>query len=222
MGQEEKSVKHKIIIATINCIEKQGIHNVTNRSIAKEAGVNSAAINYYFGSKEKLIDETLNYALSNAMNDTMGIMNFKHENIYINVYALFLFVLLGMLRYPELMKAFFYEPFIGNGSSNGFFKRFCSLLDGFIQRLEPLIPEEGRQSLRLSIAQITASTSFIGLFPEMFKDFLGYDFKDIENVKKYMTHLLKQYARSLYISPDDSEESEKQIEQLVEYYFKNM
>jgi len=59
MVQDRESVKKRIIQATIICIEKDGIQSLTTRSVAKEAGVNNAAINYYFGSKDKLLEETL-------------------------------------------------------------------------------------------------------------------------------------------------------------------
>ncbi|MDP4095119.1 MAG: TetR family transcriptional regulator, partial [Bacillota bacterium] len=57
MNSEEKNAKERIILATIELIEKKGINSITTRGIASTANVNSAAINYYFGSKEKLLDE---------------------------------------------------------------------------------------------------------------------------------------------------------------------
>ncbi|MBN2983989.1 TetR/AcrR family transcriptional regulator [Cohnella algarum] len=40
-------------------IDSQGAENVTTRKIAEMAGTNSALVHYYFGSKEKLINEAL-------------------------------------------------------------------------------------------------------------------------------------------------------------------
>lgn len=44
-------VEIKIIEAAIECIEQFGLKGATNRRIAEKAGVNLAAINYYFRSK---------------------------------------------------------------------------------------------------------------------------------------------------------------------------
>ena len=51
--------RDRIIATTINIIGQEGIQNLTTRSIAKAAAVNIAAINYYFGSKDKLVELAL-------------------------------------------------------------------------------------------------------------------------------------------------------------------
>ena len=54
-----QSTKEKILHATIDAIVKNGIQNVTTRVIAQEAGVNNAALHYYFGTKEQLLEAFL-------------------------------------------------------------------------------------------------------------------------------------------------------------------
>jgi AcrR family transcriptional regulator len=51
----KSSVGAKIIDRTIYLIGKKGTTKVPVREIAREAGVNVAAINYYFDSKEKML-----------------------------------------------------------------------------------------------------------------------------------------------------------------------
>ena len=51
-----EDTKEKILKATECLIMKQGWHRVTIRMITAEAGVNLAAINYHFGSREALED----------------------------------------------------------------------------------------------------------------------------------------------------------------------
>lgn len=53
------TVEDKIINATVSCIEKYGIKKTTIRQIGKEAGVNSASINYYFRSKDILMQHVM-------------------------------------------------------------------------------------------------------------------------------------------------------------------
>jgi AcrR family transcriptional regulator len=45
------SAEEKIITAAVECIEKYGIKGTTIRQIAEQAGVNIAAVNYYFRSR---------------------------------------------------------------------------------------------------------------------------------------------------------------------------
>ena len=51
MSTEEQSIRERIFLATLTCIERDGLDSMTVRDIAKEANVNTAAINYYFGTK---------------------------------------------------------------------------------------------------------------------------------------------------------------------------
>jgi len=59
-------IKQKIILTAIGCIEKEGIQGVTIRKIADMSGVNVAAINYHFGSKEQLLNIVMNATLDES------------------------------------------------------------------------------------------------------------------------------------------------------------
>ena len=58
-----KKSKERIIEATLNIIQKQGIDEVSIRKIASSAKVNIASINYYYGSKENVINEVIQYLM---------------------------------------------------------------------------------------------------------------------------------------------------------------
>ena len=55
------STKDKIMNAVMSIISEEGIYEITTRKIAAKAGVNIAAINYHFGSKDALINAALRY-----------------------------------------------------------------------------------------------------------------------------------------------------------------
>lgn len=55
-----RDIRHdELIDATISAIHKRGYAAVTMAGIAAEAGASAASINYYFGSKEKLLEATM-------------------------------------------------------------------------------------------------------------------------------------------------------------------
>jgi hypothetical protein len=54
--KKDISKKGEIKEAALRLFIKLGYNAVTNRDIAKEAGVNHALVNYYYGSKEKLFE----------------------------------------------------------------------------------------------------------------------------------------------------------------------
>lgn len=63
MPPDQVETKDKILQATLDMIKKEGFENVTIRKIAAHSDTNIALINYYFGSKEKLISEAIKIML---------------------------------------------------------------------------------------------------------------------------------------------------------------
>lgn len=56
---KELSTKENILNAALRIIQQEGLEGVTLRKIASLANVNLALVNYYFGSKDKLVSEAL-------------------------------------------------------------------------------------------------------------------------------------------------------------------
>ncbi len=59
-----KDTKTKIICAAEKIFAEKGYHNTSLRDITSSAEVNIAAVNYHFGSKEKLFEELLKTRLN--------------------------------------------------------------------------------------------------------------------------------------------------------------
>ncbi len=55
----KEETREKILNVTRELLNKEGIGSLSVRKIASEAGVNVASINYYFGSKNKLLFECM-------------------------------------------------------------------------------------------------------------------------------------------------------------------
>lgn len=63
-SEKDLTTKGNILNSTLELIKTEGLENVTLRKIAALADVNLALINYYFGSKDKLINEALKVLLA--------------------------------------------------------------------------------------------------------------------------------------------------------------
>lgn len=184
----ELSVKQKIVLATIECIEKEGINAVTIRSIGKEAAVNSAAINYYFGSKEKLIEEAFDHIQKDFMMDYIEIIN-RDLELKVIIEELLLYMLQGTVRYPNIMRAVLYEPFINSDYNNVFITKIntlCEELYNKINRQEKKVNTENK----FAVIQLMASSLFLGMFPPTFKDFSAIDLRD----EKVLMDFVKKQA----------------------------
>ncbi|QIZ05587.1 TetR/AcrR family transcriptional regulator [Priestia megaterium] len=64
ISEKDMTTKGNILNSTLELIKTEGLENVTLRKIAALAEVNLALINYYFGSKDKLINEALKVLLA--------------------------------------------------------------------------------------------------------------------------------------------------------------
>jgi len=77
MSQVDKNsgeTKAKILQATLDLIKSEGFESVTVRKIAADSGTNVALVNYYFGSKDRLINEALSLFLS-SFHDTFDLLD---------------------------------------------------------------------------------------------------------------------------------------------------
>lgn len=63
--RELKSKEEKILDKALYLFGKNGTTNVPIRTIVREAGVNVSAINYYFGSKDRMIRHVKEFYLEN-------------------------------------------------------------------------------------------------------------------------------------------------------------
>jgi TetR/AcrR family transcriptional regulator, regulator of cefoperazone and chloramphenicol sensitivity len=108
MNETQPSVEDRIIEATIDSIEKYGISGATNRRIAEAARVNIAAINYYFRSKDVLIQRVMEITLKNAF-DLSDVLPMPGATAQERCAAIFSDILEGGVQYPNLSRAHFHS-----------------------------------------------------------------------------------------------------------------
>lgn len=69
----DQSTRQKLFEAAVQVFARKGYAQATVREICAEAGANVAAVNYYFGGKEKLYAEVLKAVFSDAHFDAAAI-----------------------------------------------------------------------------------------------------------------------------------------------------
>ena len=194
MSLDQEVIQEKIILATITCIEKEGIAGVTIRKIANEANVNSAAISYYFGSKDVLIDAALKQTLKEAFVTNLKEKLEQTGNNYKRAFRAFLVELLwGMHEYPGLTKAHFHEPLIHNNYRGLIIKKFTIFLDDLTEMAKEVLSEQKDEKMKIAIVQIISALMLPGLMPKLFYKFSGLDFSKSEDREKYVDELLGHY-----------------------------
>lgn len=138
-----KATREQIIAVTLTAIQKEGLSAITIRQIAERAGVNVAAVNYHFGSKDALINEVLveltaglRSAFVRIAEDDAAPRQRLHR--FLDEFSAVL------LRYPDV-----YRQAIGNG-----------LLGGDAQRQYlSFLRAEGLQTLKQLVRAETGETN---------------------------------------------------------------
>ncbi len=193
MSNEDASVQGKIIEATVECIEREGIQSVTIRKIAKLAGVNSAAINYYFRSKEKLVEEVMRRTVEHVFEDWREIINDESRSVRERLFLLFTDYMEGAVMYPGISKAHMWEPLI----NNNYDALFVKLLNGFFQNLVKKLSLELKRpvkELKLVVIHLFSAVTMPILMPDLYRDFYdGKTFKEAKVRRALIEHVLKLY-----------------------------
>jgi AcrR family transcriptional regulator len=183
MENNELPIRDRIVYATINCIEKQGIDHLTIRSIAREAGVNSAAINYYFRSKDLLVEEAVKLSLYHGFSDWEKYLNDPGLSPAERFRGFLSDFFEGGMRYPGMTKAYLFDSMMREKYEGLFIPRFNALLDNFAKGLNESNPGVSEDRIRYSVVQVISAITFAILIPDFFKDFLGTGFSD-ENIRR--------------------------------------
>lgn len=95
--------RNRILLAAIAVIERDGADATTVRSIALEAGVNIAAINYHYRSKSELMEAALVETWQHASTDVQELLGQDSLRQALSDVALYL--LRGGARFPRVTQA---------------------------------------------------------------------------------------------------------------------
>ncbi|TAL37629.1 MAG: TetR/AcrR family transcriptional regulator [Spirochaetes bacterium] len=190
MHKRDEPIRQKIIISAISCIEKSGLRGLTVRAIAKEAGVNVAAVNYYFGSKENLLDALMKQTLEHMLMDIREMMTGNPREMLKNIFT---YLIGGAILYPNMTRAHLYDAFTANDYRGAFVKRINPLLDELFPLIRPALRVKGEAEGRALVVQMFYTGFFSAIMPDLFKKFWGADLRDPGTLARYIDTLLDAY-----------------------------
>lgn len=169
---KRKDAMQRIILAAIDIINTGGSSAVTIRRVAEAADVNSAALNYYFGSKENLIQQALGIALSNIYSDWELILSSADLDAPEKVFLLFDYMMEGIHRYPGFTRSFLFEPVEDTSVKEQFIKKLDKLLAMLAAELsgESTVPAK---SMKISLGRALQSAMLSSMIPEFFTILTG-------------------------------------------------
>ncbi len=77
---ERENTEEKIIAATFNIVQKEGVQKATTKKIAAEAGVNEVTIFRKFDNKKNLIEATKDYYLTRLLSKLEETFDFDEDD----------------------------------------------------------------------------------------------------------------------------------------------
>jgi AcrR family transcriptional regulator len=160
----QTTTREYILIATITAIEKYGVQHVTTRRIADEAGVNNAALHYYYGTKENLVEQALAMILQRMLDDTAAILS-NQERYPERLSALFQYLCDVLLKYPNLIRAHLAGPLMEKDPSSPFLNMLDSWLDRTCAEFEDTMTDEVHARLRMAFQAAVSALLIAGLLP---------------------------------------------------------
>ncbi len=189
-------VQEKIIAAAIECIERDGVQGATIRNIAREAGVNSAAISYYFRSKDRLLEAALlrtRQEGSTKALEELDLYEAESGDLRAALRTLLLEQFTGMVRYPRIVQWHLGSPMAGDERGGASHEYWDEFFEAFFRKVRPLLGDAPEEDLRISIVQMWSAMLMSGIMPDLFRGFSGMDPRDPEVAARYVDRLLDHF-----------------------------
>jgi AcrR family transcriptional regulator len=190
MNETPSSVEEKIIFTTIACIEKYGIAGATNRRIAEAAGVNIAAINYYFRSKEILVQRVMEITLKNAF-DLSDVPAMPGASAHQRSAAIFAAIMEGGVQYPNLTRAHFHSLLVEGQLDAALGAHMEHFLEEQAADLQARGLNTPAAEIKLALAQIFSAISMAVLAPA-FIELSGASLATPAARQAYVTRLVER------------------------------
>jgi AcrR family transcriptional regulator len=195
VSPEEQSTRERIVLAAIEVIRREGLRGVTTRSIASEAGVNSAAVNYHFGTKGRLVDAALAQTLREAFPESLRELR-EVASAAGSLREGLRFVLgnhlQGVVGYRRITLAHLAAPLEREDYEGSMARQLQGFLETLADELAPLAPAQSREQLGMTLMALWSSVLFGGLVPGLFRG-TGPDLGDREARARYVDHLLESF-----------------------------
>lgn len=185
------TTKQRIVQATMNIIAEEGLPNTTVRKIASRAGVNVAAVNYHFGGKDAVINESF-AAITKELRDSFRFLkdvdgdDIVNLSMFINEYTDIMF------KYPDLLQnaldlvirlRVVRDDYLTFLRSEG-----IDLIKSMISRIRPDLDQ---LQAHLKTLQLISALSYPFLLGDLTREVLGIDLQDPGTRNRYNIMVMK-------------------------------
>lgn len=182
--------EQRILEASIAVIEEFGFKNTTVRRIAAKAGVNIASINYYFRTKEQLIDKVIEMIVYNTF-DWSELSYTDNLPPKEQLFAVMEHLTRGAQNFTEIARALFFEAMVNGAYDTPAIKEMNRFMETLCQKMICGGCKMAEKDLRYAVAQIFMTGYFsVGVVPNICQPFLNADLTNDNERRKFLRHLI--------------------------------
>lgn len=188
--EKREGPEERILRATIECLERDGVQAVTTRSIARQADVNVAAINYYFRSKERLLKEAMEASIAGIFDSLPELGNQAPTDAREALVSFFDRFLRTALAYRSRIRSHLYAPMLEDDYSGPYAQQVGRFREELRQQLAAAMPGAGSTERAHAAAWLLSATLMPALFPRLFTPHLEHDLSQDTQRRDYLRSLL--------------------------------
>ena len=204
---DKTSPRQLILEAVVTCIEKYGLDRLTTRKIAEEAGTNIASINYYFRTKEALVNEALSMTINHMLEDVRAAIE-DLQKPFLEAFEDVLFYLIdGSLRFPGITAAHLYDAVMQNRPDTHGARVMNQVYESVAQRALREYPQKDPVELRFLLSQVIAATLFMMLSPNFFRSVDSLKVTDPESCRSLARRYTQMFASAMHTWPGEMVEN---------------
>jgi len=178
LEDKDLSKKEKILQATLESMKNDGFEGLTVRQIASRAHVNVALVNYYFGSKDKLLNEAIQ-VLVNSLRESFTILDNNAMDPRERLEQFLIQYVSAHCKYPFIVHRLLTgEPFIFE-SQKEFFQFIKAIgLKKMQATVSELTGESNPKVLTIMVSQLLGAVFLPPLVEPLYETITGYPFSD--------------------------------------------
>lgn len=184
--------KEQILNVTLEILKTDGFEGITVRKIAKEAGVNAALINYYFGTKDKLLNFAVQRLIA-SFKETFAILDDNEKEPKEKLKKFLLAYIEKCKQYPFIVKRLVSDdPFLFD-SQKEFFEFIKAIgLRSLLRTVGEISGETDQEKLTIMTSHILGASFLPLLMEPLYLKITGFPFPEAET---RIDILLEQYFK---------------------------
>jgi len=186
--------KEKILQTTLQIISTEGVKGITIRKIAKISGVNVAAINYHFKSKENLINKTLKL-FGKKMETTFTELDTLPLSPKEKLKHFLLSFSDSQIKYPGFMRSQIERISHGDDMTPKAVENMKLGRKVLLKLIKAITKEESEEKLSMILFQLMSGIMLPILYGKYMEEIYEFNFLDGKTRERFITLAIEKFCR---------------------------